>query len=149
MALDTRRRSIMISVAHVIMQQKGRLRMRRCVWWLGRIATVYGLLTPLASLPILQAKSSRSGASTRVLSLRFSTSEKSLPICSWRSDSRATRLWAFTRARVTRDGVTPAELSGASEEGVTRVAGPVTSELRANSNGICNDGSGHIRGILI
>ena len=144
MAPDQRRGSVMISVAQVIAQQKGRLRMRRCVWWMGRIATVYGLLTPLASLPILQAKSSRSGARTRVLSLRFSTSEKSLPICSWRSDSHATRLWVFTRARVARDGATPTEPSKASEEGVARVAGPVTSDLRTDSYGICDDGNGRV-----
>lgn len=134
----------MISVAQVIAQQKGRLRMRRCVWWMGRIATVYGMFTPLASLPILQAKSPRSCAGTWVLSLRFSSGEKSLAICSWRSDSHAARLWTSTRARVTRDGATPAESSKASEEGVARVAGPVTSDLRTDPYGICDDGNGHV-----
>lgn len=139
----------MMSVAQVIAQQERRLRMRRCIWWIGRIATSYGLSMPLASLPILLAKSPHSSASSRVLSLRFSTGEKSFTICSWRSDSHATRFLAFTRALVARDGATPTESSSASEEGVARVAGPVTSDLRANSSRICNDGSGRIAGILL
>lgn len=44
--------------------------------------------------------------------------------------------------RVTRGGAAPAETALAGEDGADRVAGPVSSDLRGNSGGIGDDGSG-------
>ncbi len=85
--------------------------------------------TPLASFGSLRARS-RSGAVSRGLSLRFSTSEKSSTICSWRSDSHATRL---------RD--TPLVHS----IGEYTLTGLVASDLRASSLRTRDDESGDKR----
>ena len=49
-------------------------------------------------------------------------------------------------ARVTRGGAAPSE--ALDEEGADRAAGPATSDLRGDSKGISNDGSGVIRQIV-
>ena len=52
--------------------------------------------------------------------------------------AKAIERLSLNGARVSRDGVTPAEPSKASEDGVARVTGPVDSDLREPAN----DGSG-------
>ena len=89
--------------------------------------------TPLASLPILYAKSPRSGAGSRVLSLRFGAGRESSAIRPWHSDSRATRSQVPTVVHC---------IIGTAPVGMARATESVASDLRAGSARFCDDGSG-------
>ena len=82
--------------------------------------------TPLASLPILYAKSPRSGAGSQVLSLRFSAGGESSALRPWHSDSRDTR----------------SQVSPVAHCVIGTAPAPVASDLRTESARFCDDGSG-------